>query len=128
MLISHKSGKCQKKDEGDVPLVNVFGSSAAKHNLNVDSIGNLDPHELPEGTLVGVQIDEPLVDAHFPAIPCLASLSVGALPARNLQLLCGKRYGSTDVDAGPLGDSLDLGADTVDLCGVGSAERDSCAL
>lgn len=61
---------------GVSPLFRVYCSSTAKHNLNVDSIGNLDPHELPEGTLVGVQIDEPLVNAHLPAIPSLASLSV----------------------------------------------------
>ena len=103
-------------------------SGAAENDLDVDAIGNLDPHELPEGTLVGVQVDEPLVDAHLPAVPGLASLSVGTLPAGYPQLLCGKGYGPADVHAGSLGDPFDLGADAVDLCGVGSAERDSCAL
>ena len=127
MGYSNNMERCRKCNEGANPLVKVY-SSAAKHNLNVDSIGNLDPHELPEGTLVGIQIDESLVNAHFPAIPSLASLSVGALPARNLKLLGRKWDGSADVNASSLGDSLDLGADTIDLCRVGSAERDSCAL
>jgi len=106
----------------------IIGLCAAKHDLDVDAIGDLDPHELPEGTLIGVQIYEPLVDAHLPAVPGLASLSIGALPAGYLQLLCGKRYRPADIHAGPLGDPFDLGADTVDLCRVGAAERDSCAL
>ena len=103
-------------------------SGAAEHNLNVDSIRNLDPHELPKGTLIGIQIDESLVNAHFPAIPGLASLSIGRFPAGDLQLLCRKGNRSADVNAGSLGDSLDLGANTVDLCRVSSAERDSCTL
>lgn len=65
-----------KINERVSPLFRVYCSSTAKHNLNVDSIRNLDPHELPEGTLVGVQVDESLVNAHLPAIPSLASLSV----------------------------------------------------
>ena len=121
----------QKKNNGFVdggtnPPFN--GLCATKHNLDVYAIGDLDPHELPEGTLVGVQINEPLVDAHLPAIPGLASLSVGTLPAGYLQLLCGKGYRPADIHAGPLGNPFDLGADTVDLCRIGAAERDSCAL
>ena len=72
---SNNMERYRKSNEGVNPLVKVY-SSAAEHNLNVDSIGNLDPHELPEGTLVGVQIDEPLVDAHLPAVPCLAAFAV----------------------------------------------------
>ena len=40
-------------------------SGAAENDLDVDAIGNLDPHELPEGTLVGVQVDEPLPSGLF---------------------------------------------------------------
>ena len=106
----------------------MFGLCAAKHNLDVDTVRNGNPHELPEGTLVGIEIDEPLVDAHLPAIPGLASLSIGGFPAGDLQLLCGKGNRSADIDSGPLGDLLDLVTDSVDFGGVSSTEGDSCTL
>ena len=109
-------------------LPRLKGLCAAEHDLDVHAIGDLDPHQLPEGALIGVEVDEPLVDPHLPVVDGLASLSVRALPAGYLQLLGRQGDGPADVHSGPLGDPLDLGADTVDLCGVGAAERDSCAL
>ena len=101
---------------------------AAKNDLNVDAIGYLDPHELPKGALISIQIDESLVDTHLPAVPGLAPLSVRTLPAGDPELLRRKRYRAADVYASSLGYPFDLCADTVDLCRVCSAERDSCTL
>ena len=114
--------------DGVSPVLIVEVSDAAENDLDVDAIGNLDPHELPEGALVSVQVDEPLVDTLLPVVPRLASLSVRTLPAGNPELLRGKGHGAADVHSGPLRDTLDLGADAVDLCGILAAERDSCAL
>ena len=108
--------------KGAFAPLKIKGLSAAKDDLDVYTIGNLDPHELPQGTLICVEVDESLVDPHLPAVPGLASLTVRTLPARYFQLLCGKWYGSTDLYTGLLGDSPDLCADTVDLLRVGSAE------
>ena len=49
----------------------------AEDDLDVHAIGDLNPHELPQSTLVSIEVDESLVDPHLPAVPSLAALTVG---------------------------------------------------
>ena len=121
-MLAHIKGLKRIPLKGAYAPSKVNGLSAAKDYLDVYAIGNRDPHELPQGTLISVEVDEPLVDPHLPTVPGLATLTVRTLPARYFQLLRGKWYRSTDLNPGLLGDSPDLGADAVDLLRVGSAE------
>lgn len=105
-----------------------FRSVAAEHDLDVDSIGNADPHKLPKSTLIRVKVDEPLVDAHLPPVVGLAAFSVGRFPAGDPQLFGRKGNGTADCNAGPFGDGFDLSADLIDHLGVGATERDSSTL
>jgi len=109
-------------------LERCLRSVAAEDDLDVHAIGDLDPHELPESTLVRVKVDKPLVDAHLPPVVGLASLSVRRFPASYPEFLGRKGNGSTDCDSSPLGDSLDLVANSVHHGRVGAAERDSSTL
>src|SRR5688500_12895326 len=42
--------------------------SRPQNNLDVDRVGHLDAHELAEGALVRIDVDEALVDAHLPVV------------------------------------------------------------
>src|SRR5439155_23883713 len=52
----------------------VAGASRAKDDLDVDPVRHLNAHELTKGPLVRIEVDEPLVDPHLPAVPRLAPL------------------------------------------------------
>ena len=45
--------------------------SASEYDLDVDIIGDLDPHERTKSPVVGIEIYQPLVDAHLPTVPGL---------------------------------------------------------
>src|SRR5439155_11530081 len=49
------------------PILETYVSRAlrAQHDLDVDTVGHLDPHQLPQGSFVRVEVDEPLVDPHL---------------------------------------------------------------
>src|SRR3972149_12050288 len=99
--------------------------SAAQDDLDVDAVRPLEAHQLAEGTLVRVEVDEPLVDAHLPAVVGLRALSVRALPHGDLEALRRKGDGPAHRHAGALADLLDLVADAVDLFRVRAGERDA---
>src|SRR5438445_1754 len=101
------------------------GRSAWQLDLDVHAVRHLDPHELPQRAFVCVEVDEPLVDPHLPAVPCLAPLPVGGLPHRHDEPFRRERNRARHRDAGALADQLDLLAHVVDLLRVGAAERDA---
>src|SRR6058998_592661 len=72
-----------------------------------------------------IEVDEPLVDPHLPAVPRLAPLPVGGLPHRHDEPFRRERNRARHRDAGALADQLDLLAHVVDLLRVGAAERDA---
>ena len=45
-------------------------------DLDGDVVRDLDPHQLAERAFVGVDVDEPLVDAHLPVLPRSGPLTV----------------------------------------------------
>lgn len=102
------------------PLIEMV-SVAVKAHFDVHTVGDIDPHELPECTLIGIKVDEPLVDAHLPVIPGFTSLSVRAFPAGDPEFLGGKGNGAAYGHSGPLRYGLDLTAYVIDLQRVGSA-------
>ena len=108
--------KCKKREKI------CRGLCAAQHYLDIDAVRDLYPHKLAESTFVRIEIDEALVNTHFPAVPGLTSLPIGAFPARNLQLLRRKGYRSAYVYAGPLGYPSDLAAHAVYFLRVCSAK------
>src|SRR6266581_4924769 len=99
-------------------------SSRPQDDLDVHAVRHLDAHQLPQRALVRVEVDEPLVDAHLPAVPRLAALAVGGLADRHEEPLRRKRDRPGHRDARALGDELDLLAHVVDLLRVRSAQRD----
>jgi hypothetical protein len=66
--------------------------STLKDNLNADIFGHLDAHELAECTLIGINIDEALVNPQLPAVPRCGSLTIRTLADWNNQPLGRKRY------------------------------------
>src|SRR6059036_3452832 len=107
-----------KATRGPVP-------SRSQHDLDIDAVRDLDAHQLPQRALVRVEVDEPFVDSHLPAVPRLAPLAVRRLPHRHDEPLRRERNRSRHRDAGALADQLDLLAHVVDLLRVGAAERDA---
>ena len=67
----------QVKIKGKRKRVVKVGLCTAEYDFDVYAIGNLYPHELTKSTLVRIEIDEPLVDAHLPAVNCLTALTIG---------------------------------------------------
>src|SRR5213080_5230015 len=102
----------------------VAGASRAKDDLDVDPVRHLDAHELTKGPLVRIEVDEPLVDPHLPAVPGLAPFAVGGLADGHDEPLRRERDRPRHRDAGALADQLDLLAHVVDLLRVRAAERD----
>src|SRR2546425_119736 len=92
--------------------------SRAQHDLDVHAVRHLNPHELPQSALIRVEVDEPLVDPHLPAVPRLAPLAVRGLPHRHDEPLRRERDRPGHRDAGALADQLDLLAHVVDLLRV----------
>src|SRR5438876_4537921 len=84
------------------------GPSRSQHDLDVHAVRHLDAHELPERALVRVEVDEPLVNPHLPAVPGLAALAVGGLADRDDEALRRQRDRAGHRDAGALADQLDL--------------------
>src|SRR5213078_2819656 len=85
---------------------------------------HLNAHELTKGPLVRIEVDEPLVDPHLPAVPRLAPLPVGGLPHRHDEPFRRQRDRPRHRDARALADQFDLLAHVVDLLRVRAAERD----
>src|SRR5580658_9857425 len=77
-------------------------------DLDVDAVGDLDPHHLTQRALVGREVDETLVDPHFPVVDRAGSAAVRSLPDRHLQALGRERDRAGDLDAGLGGDLADL--------------------
>src|SRR5438309_9244804 len=98
--------------------------SRSQHDLDVDAVGNLDPHQLPQRAFVRIEVDEPLVDPHLPAVPCLAPFAVGRLAHRHHEPFRRERDRPGHRDPGAFADQLDLLANIVDLLRVRAAERD----
>src|SRR2546427_7094811 len=88
--------------------------SRAQHDLDVDAVRHLNPHQLPQRALVRVEVDEPLVDPHLPAVPRLAPLAVGGLPHRHDEPFRREGNRPGHRDAGAFADQLDLLAHVVD--------------
>ena len=63
------------------------GGSVLEDDLDRDVVRDLDPHELSEGAFVGVDVDEPFVDAHLPVFPRRRPLSVRGLTRGNFERL-----------------------------------------
>src|SRR5213080_63942 len=101
------------------------GRSASQHDLDVDAVRHLDPHELPQGAFVRVEVDEPLMDPHLPAVPRLAPFAVRGFAHRHDEPFRRQRDRTRHRDAGPLADQLDLLAHVVDLLRVRAAQRDA---
>src|SRR5207302_1901006 len=98
--------------------------SRSQDDLDVDSVRHLDAHELAQGPLVRIEVDEPLVDPHLPAVPGLAPFAVGGLADGHDETLRRERDRTRHRDAGALAVKLDLLAHVVDLLRVRAAERD----
>src|SRR3989442_8189641 len=101
------------------------GPSRSQHDLDVDAVRHLDAHQLPQRALVRVEVDEPFVDSHLPAVPRLAPLAVGGLPHWHDEPFRREGNRPGHRDAGAFADQLDLLAHVVDLLRVGAAERDA---
>src|SRR5213080_279560 len=100
------------------------GRSASQHDLDVDAVRHLDPHELPQGAFVRVEVDEPLVDPHLPAVPRLTPFAVRRFAHRHDEPFRREGDRARHRDTGPLADQLDLLAHVVDLLRVRAAQRD----
>lgn len=96
-------------------------SVAVKAHFDVHTVGDIDPHELPEGSLIGIKVDESLVNAHLPVIPGFTSFSVRAFPTGNPELFGRKRNGAANGHSGSLRYGLDLAAYVIDLQRICSA-------
>ena len=75
LLMIRANGGDEISLEKDTSAVSVL-----KDDFDVDVLGYLDTHELPECALVCVNVDEPLVDPHFPVFPRSSAFAAGALP------------------------------------------------
>src|SRR5690242_17182803 len=110
---------------GPVPGTNTTEGSGLEDDLDVDAVRNLDAHHLSERALVGVDVDQSLVDPHLPMIDRARPPTIGTLADGDLETLRGKRDRSRDIHSGLEGDFADLLADRVDLSGVRPGERDA---
>jgi len=96
--------------------------------LDVDAVRDLDPHELPEGALFGIQLDEPLVDAHLPVVPGLRTAAARRLPHGDLEPLCRQGDWAGYLGARPLGYLLYLVADVFYVLDAWREQPDPCLL
>src|SRR3989442_10454139 len=99
-----------------------YSDLRAQHDLDVDAVRDLDAHELPQGAFVGVEVDEPLVDPHLPAVPRLAPLAVRRLPHGHDEPLRREGNWSRHRNAGSLRDELDLLTHIINFFRVGAAQ------
>ena len=93
----------------------VWGARASvlKYDFDGHVVGDLDAHELAERAFVGIDIDEPFVDAHLPVFPGRGALAVGRLARGHFERLGRQRHRARELDASLLGDVLHLAADAI---------------
>ena len=72
-------------------------------------------HDATHYTLFRIDVNETLVNPHFPAIPSGCSFAAGRFQHGNFQPLCGQRHWSVHFDACFLGDEFQLVAHFLQL-------------
>jgi hypothetical protein len=75
-----------------------------------------------------MQINQPLVNAHFKAIPSIGTLSTGGFTSGDLELLGGKPHGTGHVKLLVEGALLQVGADFFEVLDVAGGEGDADAV
>ena len=92
--------------------------SLQKFDLDKDLFRSLNAHQAFEKTLVRINIDQPLVDSHFPTIPSVSALATRALSGRDPEAFCRERDWPTQFHTSAFGDLHDLAAYAVQALGV----------
>ena len=89
---------------------------------------NADAGNLLHNVTRGMQINKPLVNAHLKAIPSVGTLTTRGLTGSDLQLLCGKTDGATDVELLVHGSLLQISADLLNVLDIAGGEGDTDAV
>ncbi len=101
-------------------LINAIQKLGLELDLDRDLFGHLDAHDLPHRPLVGLHVDQALVHAQLPPVPCRRSLTIGRFSRGHNYPARGEGDGPRVIDADPLRYSNELLADLVELFRVGA--------
>lgn len=87
---------------------------------------NTNTHYAPHNPFFSVNIDQTLVNSHFPLIPRGSAFATRRLQNRNLQPLCRKRNWTVHFDPCLLSDSLQFTANTLQFHVVCAGQTYPC--
>jgi len=94
--------------------------SLEKFNFDKDFLGRLNSHQAFQEAFVRVNIDQPFVYAHLPAVPRMSALSTGTLSGWDPKPLSWQGDGSAQLHTRSVGDLHDLAANAVQALRVGA--------
>jgi len=102
--------------------------SPSKLDLDIDRIWNTNPHYLPHGSFIGINVNESLVYSHFPFVPRFRTLATGSLPSRHNHSSCWEGNRPSHSDASLPCYSLNLIADAIEVLCICTGQPNSCFL